>query len=117
MLSDTCISCSSGSAGCHGSCSKIGEEFEVTNPKNLEIREGLFVHITASLAHQTLQGLVSLFFPIASSILGFFAGKAFFGTEKAKALGVLIGLAVSSFIVIKSNSFLARKKAVIDEIL
>lgn len=117
MLSDTCISCTSSSRGCHGSCGKIGDEFEVSNPKNLEVKEGIFVRISASLKHQTLQGLISLFFPILSSVAGFFLAGHFFTSEKAKALGVLLGLALSSFIVIKSNSLIEKKKAFIDEIL
>ncbi len=117
MLSDTCISCTSSFGGCHGSCGKMGEEFEVANPKNLALKEGLFVRVKASIKHQTLQGLISLFFPIMSSVLGFFLANHFFGTEKAKALGVLLGLAVSSTIVIMTNSRLAKKMADIEEIL
>ena len=85
MLSDTCISCTSSSRGCHGSCGKIGDEFEVSFGFYLEVKEGIFVRISASLKHQTLQGLISLFFPILSSVAGFFLAGHFFYKRKSKS--------------------------------
>lgn len=108
LLTDTCISCANASS-CSSNCAKTGESFPVSNPNNFLLKIGSIVNVTAKIKYQAIQSVISLFFPILSGLGGYFitnyitqsSGKPH--SEGLCALGVLLGIALSSLIVMIFN--------------
>lgn len=117
LISDACINCNK------SSCSKRGTPFTVLNSQGLPIKVGSKVLLSARIRNQATQGIISLLFPVATAIAGFFLinligqklGQTV--TEGKQALCVLICLALSSGIVLLNNRHLSKKYAEITEIV
>lgn len=102
ILKDACATCTA-------SCSKQGPDITVCNPKNLQIKKGSLVTLSASKKMQALQGIISLLFPFMCAVAGYFVAAPvmkLFGIELTatrgdgfRALFVLIFLALSSAII------------------
>lgn len=98
LLKDSC-------AGCTSICEKTDIQFTVTNPLNLNIKQGSVVTLAASALSQALQGIIGLFFPIFSAITGYFLSD-FIALklnltpgDKVKSLCLLTFFLISSLIV------------------
>lgn len=95
---EDCASCSAG-------CSKKKLCFEISNPKQLEVKKGEAVLIGASKKMQALQGAVSLLFPVACAVAGYLLAPALmplFGkteADDAKAVFVLLFFFLASLAV------------------
>lgn len=66
LVSDACVVCNS------IDCARQGKSFHVLNKKNLPLHENNIIRIGFPRILNGILGLVSLLFPIASSIAGFF---------------------------------------------
>ncbi|MBQ1198534.1 MAG: SoxR reducing system RseC family protein [Spirochaetaceae bacterium] len=118
LITDACINCEK------SGCAKQGKPFSVSNPKNLEIKKGDIVKLKANPTSQTLQGFFSLIVTILGAILGFFLGGQLGikfeakNTEIFQAVGVLLGLIITSVLVfICSKTLLKLRKTEIVEVL
>ena len=104
MQKDSC-------AACTADCAKRTASFTVNNPRNLDIKPGCTVKLSASRKNQAVQALVSLLLPILSAVAGYFlagpvcAAFGFNAGDGAKAAGVLILFLAASLAVF----FLTRK--------
>ena len=67
LISDACVTCTS------IECAKQGISFHVINKKNIPLKENDIIRIGFSRTLKGILGLISLFFPIVSSVLGFLA--------------------------------------------
>ena len=65
LISDACLACNN----IH--CAKDGKSFHVLNKKNLPLQENNIIRIGFPRVLNGILGLISLFIPIASSVLGF----------------------------------------------
>ena len=70
LISDACVNCSS------TDCASQGRTFSVLNKRNFEIKENSIVKIEVSKLSQSIQGLVSLLFPILCAVLGYILSPA-----------------------------------------
>lgn len=118
LITDACINCEK------SGCAKQGKPFSVSNPKNLEIKKGDIVKLKANSVSQTLQGFFSLIVPILGAVLGFVLGDQLGikfeakNTEIFQAVGVLLGLIITSVLVfICSKTLLKLRKTEIVEVL
>lgn len=99
LISDACVVCNS------IDCAKQGKSFHVINKKNLPLRENSIIRIGFPRILGGILGLISLLFPIASSIAGFFLTPYFSErfdfavTASSQACVVGIFFVVSAFIV------------------
>lgn len=116
LITDACINCEK------SGCAKQGKPFSVSNPKKLEIKKGDIVKLKANPTSQTLQGFSALILPILGAILGFFVGEQLGikleakTTETFQAVGVLLGLVITSILVfISSKTLLKLRKTEIVE--
>ncbi len=116
LITDACINCEK------SGCAKQGKPFSVSNPKKLEIKKGDIVKLKANSTSQTLQGFSALIIPILGAILGFFVGGflsnkfSWNNTEMFQAVGVLVGLIITSILVfICSKTLLKLRKTEIVE--
>ncbi|NLL99846.1 MAG: SoxR reducing system RseC family protein [Treponema sp.] len=122
LITDACIACSN-SKSCTSSCAKPGESFSVTNPKKLNIKEGDIVRVEEQKINMIIQGFVCLLGPICSAIAGYVFAPVILekfnkvATEGSRALFVLLGLGLSSAIVLAFNKIFAKQKSHITEIL
>ncbi|HAK68387.1 MAG TPA: hypothetical protein DEO40_04525 [Treponema sp.] len=100
-----------GCMGCGGECSHSCPTFNVENPRELPLEIGTVVTLEAPPFSQAIQGIISLLFPIAAAIAGFFSAPfaaSLFGKtagDGTKALMVLLGLLISTALVF----FVTRK--------
>lgn len=92
-------------ASCTGGCAKSKNIFEVSNPRNHAVKVGDQILIGATKKAQALQGLISLFFPFISSIMGYILAPSImsvFGktiSSDGRAVFVLLFLFLSTAIV------------------
>ena len=99
LISDACVTCTS------IDCARQGKSFHVINRRNLPLHENNIIRIGFPRILNGIFGLISLLFPIASSVAGFFltpfcAGKFDFAvTPSAQACMVGIFFVVSSLLV------------------
>ena len=114
----------SGCASCTAECKQKSKAFVTANPFHYEVKTGDFVLIENSKKTQALQGIVSLLFPVASAVAGFFLAPKIamlFGKESGdgfRAIGVLAFLLVSSLIVfISSRTFLPPERPQISSVI
>lgn len=118
LITDACINCEK------SGCAKQGKPFSVANPKKFEIKKGDIVKLKANPTSQTLQGFFSLIVPILGAVLGFVLGDQLGikfeakNTEIFQAVGVLLGLIITSVLVfICSKTLLKLRKTEIVEVL
>ena len=104
LITDACLSCTAG-------CAKRGKPFTVTNPRQLPVTTGTIVRVESSRSAQALQGVISLLFPFASAVGGYFCASpiaSLFGKtagDGMHAIGVLSFLFIAAAIVF----FISRK--------
>lgn len=65
LISDACVICN------NTSCAKKGKGFYVLNKKNIPLKENNIIRIGFPKLLDGILGLISLLFPIASSVAGF----------------------------------------------
>lgn len=100
LISDACVTCNS------IDCAKQGISFHVLNKKNLPLEENSIIRIGFSRTLKGILGLLSLLFPIASSVAGFFLTPFFAGrlgfelTPSSQACLVGLFFTLASLIVI-----------------
>ena len=99
LISDACLACNN----IH--CAKDGKSFQVLNKKNLPLQENNIIRIGFPRILTGILGLISLFFPIASSVVGFlltpyFSRRFEFAvTPSSQACMVGIFFVLAAFIV------------------
>ena len=99
LISDACVTCNS------IDCARQGKSFHVINRRNLPLHENNIIRIGFPRILNGIFGLISLLFPIASSVAGFFltpffAEKFDFAvTPSAQACMVGIFFVASSLLV------------------
>lgn len=70
LISNACVTCT------FTNCASQGRTFSVLNKRRLEIKENSIVKIEVSKFSQSIQGLVSLLFPVFCAVLGFIFSPA-----------------------------------------
>ena len=96
-------------AGCAAGCDKRGAAFAVSNSRGLDIKVGDTVKLASASLKENVRGLISLLFPVASAVAGYFLaapiaslwGKT--AGEGTRALCVLGFLFVAAGIVLLST--------------
>ena len=113
-----------GCASCKAECSQKSKAFVTANPFNFQVKAGDLVLIENSRKTQALQGIISLFFPIASAASGFFFAPKIAGLfgrqcgDGFRALSVLVFLILASLLVyISSRTFLPPERPQIFSVL
>ncbi|MCR5763493.1 MAG: SoxR reducing system RseC family protein [Treponema sp.] len=102
VINDECSKCA-------GGCAKQGSPFSVKNPQNLAVRTGSIAAVSTPKSKQALEGILSLVVPFFCAIGGYFAAVPFAKSlglpsgDGARAIGVLLFLALSSAIVLFIN--------------
>lgn len=102
----TPVAAASSCTGCSGSCSSCSIRFSVANGRHLDVKPGQKVKIGMSARHEAVQGILSLFFPVACAVGGFFASGALASfiriaaKESFKAACVIAFLAAGCCIVL-----------------
>lgn len=104
-------------AGCSQICSKKQQTIPAINKKNFQLKPGSLVIISTTKMQEAIESIVSLVFPIAMAIAGYFLSDPIFAfisrlikkdgiqntvsPEGIKALIVIIFFGLASFLVLK----------------
>lgn len=108
MITGACLSCKE-------RCAQRGNPFTVVNKKNLELKEGSVVTISASKTAEAVQSLISLFAPVLGAVAMFFLAPLISQTllhreptEGFKAMCSLAGIVVPAMIAFAVSRFKIR---------
>ncbi len=108
LITGACLSCKEG-------CAQRGTPFTVKNSKDLDIKEGNVVSISASKKAEGIQSVISLLLPAACAFAAFFASAPLSlalwqapASEGFKAACVLAGILIPGTAVLALSRFKIR---------
>lgn len=104
LITDACLSCTAG-------CAKRGKPFSVSNPRHLPLSQGSIVRVASPQSAQAFQGIISLLFPFACAVIGYFCASPIASLFGRTAGDGIRAICVLSFLVISASIvfFVSRK--------